>query len=152
MPWKFFYGTGGVKAHAAEPALTPLLVGDLTARGYGPFELFDRQRIGIDAGGCCLAGRPIIEAVEVGEGRLPLGMPCEYVPTAIDRLRRREIRQFADGTLYVKLHSHWNAVVMKPQAAASLLSALEAIEPESVKRAEEFYRRMDGVKTARVPL
>lgn len=145
MIWRRFAFTGH-KTHAVTADLEAPLLAEMTSRGAklasnlgipNPKPITDW---GFDLGGGCYVGRPIEDFSWCG---LSLWVPSEDVDAVIGRVAQLEVRRFATGERYMKLH-HWHfCTVMTPAQVADLIVLLSARADGAAERTRLFAEAVD---------
>jgi len=140
MGW-FRVGTiaSGAKVHLATDATAELLAEDLSLRFRGPFPLervegvpfFEIGRIGM-----VIADQP---SIVVRTCNNPIEFDCRQVEDILEDLKVPAVREFSDGTKYIKLYNSHNCIVLSEEERVDLLNELEDVAEESTQVYEEFY-------------
>lgn len=126
-----------LKAHVAPAGLVRPLLNELASRGHNTkTEPQSITHAGMDQPGMVYVDRP-------WEGfRLPglvLRLPSEDVTSFYQRIEQLEVRRFANGQEYFKLHSWMNCVVLRPTHKIALEVQLKKRMVSAEARALLFY-------------
>ncbi|TAL45547.1 MAG: hypothetical protein EPN91_01950 [Salinibacterium sp.] len=126
-----------VKAHIAPASLVRPLLTDLRGRGHSHDHTRKEIRTtGMDQPGMVHVDRPW-EAFHLNG--LSFSLPCEDVLSFHTRIAKLEVRQFAGGQLYYKLHSWLSCIVLRPVHKLALQFQLADRIAKAEERALVFY-------------
>ena len=134
--WRFLEFDDNTKPHAVQASLAEQLAADLAARGGAVKAERAIARFGMDRRGMAIMGRP---GADFHFDGLEMGFAADCVGYFLALLREAPIRNFADGTTYVKLHSGWNCLVLAPAQRDQLVGLMEAALPFANEAARAFY-------------
>ena len=140
--WRFME-FNDAKPHAVPAALAAQLVADLAARGSVVQSEQPIERFGMDRRGMAIQGRPFVDFLLDG---IEIHFAADCVGHFLRELAAAPQRTFADGTLYVKLHSGWNCLVLAPAQREQLVGLMKTALPFANGAAEAFYAGIDGAR------
>jgi len=128
----------GAKVHLATDATAELLSEDLSLRFRGPFPLeriegvpfFEIGHIGM-----VIADQP---SIVVRTCNNPIEFDCRQVEDIIEDLKDPAVREFSDGTRYIKLYNSHSCIVLSEEERVDLLNELEDVVEESTQVYADF--------------
>lgn len=134
---------GGFKTHFCPNELVSQLVADIISRGGEVIDIKSVTQGWADLPGMVLADRPW-EDIQLKNFKL--GFPSQDFEHFLRELNNANVRKFADGSEYYKLHGWLHCIILTPDQYVQVMLKMDEMLPAVRNRCKEADERMNKAR------